>query len=443
MSLKRGLFYTLLAQAPTLVLYFVASTVMTRMLGDVGRGEYTLITNLSTLLAMLMSLNIGFGVTYFISKQPEDRSRIIGTATTAFLLNALLVPVILWVIAAFPSFTDIVMPDTRIHWAYWAFVYANVMLSLLNTTISSILLGHKRFNVLNWMSLLNAGLSAGGMLTLFLLPDPMIGADRLPAVLIVSTITVALVALGWCALYLRFVRVTPRPILVWSVLRPMVFFSLIGHLSNLINLINYRFDVWVVDQYRGAAELGLYAVAVGVAQLLFNIPEPFSRVVQPYLFGQKRNEMLSSFRSIARINFTVLLALASFLALIAPWLVPFLFGDTFAPSVRPLRFLLPGIVLSGAAKLLAQLVIQGGLQHFNLLATTCAAVITITLDLLLIPIWGIDGAAIATTISYGVVLLIILATIRWKLNLPIHDLFLMRWMDVTVLTRHLPWKTGA
>ncbi|MCC6541793.1 MAG: oligosaccharide flippase family protein, partial [Flavobacteriales bacterium] len=88
MSLKRGLFYTLLAQAPTLVLYFVASTVMTRMLGDVGRGEYTLITNLSTLLAMLMSLNIGFGVTYFISKQPEDRSRIIGTATTAFLLNA-------------------------------------------------------------------------------------------------------------------------------------------------------------------------------------------------------------------------------------------------------------------------------------------------------------------------------------------------------------------
>lgn len=440
MSLKRGLFYTLLTQAPTLVLYFVASTVMTRMLGDVGRGEYTLITNLGTLLAMLMSLNIGFGVTYFISKQPEDRSRIIGTATTALLLNAVLVPILLSVAAGIPSFSRIIMPDTRTHWLYWGFVHTNVMLSLLNTTISSILLGHKRFHILNWMSMLNAGLSAVGMLVLFLLPDRMDPADRLPEVLIVSTITVALVSAGWCVLYVVHVRVKPRLILAWSVLRPMIVFSLIGHVSNLINLINYRFDVWVVDQYRGAAELGLYAVAVGVAQLLFNIPEPFSRVVQPYLFGHSREEMLPRFKAIARINFTVLLVLALVLGSMATWLIPLLFGETFAPSVLPLRLLLPGIVLSGAAKLLAQLVIQAGFQHFNLLATSCAAVVTITLDLLLIPIWGGAGAAIATTISYAVVLLVILATLRWRSHIPVHDLFLVRRSDLSVLTRNLPWK---
>ena len=440
MSLKRGLFYTLLTQAPTLVLYFVASTVMTRMLGDVGRGEYTLITNLGTLLAMLMSLNIGFGVTYFISRQPDDRSRIIGTATTALLLNALLAPFLLWVAAGIPSFSRIIMPDTRAHWLYWGFVYANVMLSLLNTTISSILLGYKRFNILNWMSMLNAGLSAIGMFALFVLPDTMVPADRLPAVLIVSTISVALVSVVWCVLYLVHVRVRPRLILAWSVLKPMIVFSLIGHVSNLINLINYRFDVWVVDQHRGAAELGLYAVAVGVAQLLFNIPEPFSRVVQPYLFGHSREEMLPRFKAIARINFTVLLILALLLAFLAPWLIPLLFGDTFAPSVTPLRLLLPGIVLSGAAKLLAQLVIQAGFQHFNLLATTCAAIVTITLDLILIPIWGIEGAAIATTTSYAVVLLVILATLRWRSHINVHDLFLLRSTDLDVLTRNLPWR---
>lgn len=439
--MRRGLFYTLLTQAPTLLLYFVASTLMTRMLGEVGRGEYALITNFGALLAMVMGLNIGGGITYFVARAADNVRETISAALAVLLINIVLAPLILGVISLNGTLTELFMPDTRQHWTYWAFVCLFVIQSLVNNTVSGVLLGLKKFAALNTMSVLNAGLSALGMLVLFMIPQ--VKEDAFLWILVATTVTSTVVTLTWCAMYLFHVRMLPGPNWSWAVLKPILAFSMLGHLSNLINLVNYRFDVWVVDQYRGAAELGLYAVAVGVAQLLFNIPEPFSRVVQPYLFGQKRNEMLSSFRSIARINFTVLLALASFLALIAPWLVPFLFGDTFAPSVRPLRFLLPGIVLSGAAKLLAQLVIQGGLQHFNLLATTCAAVITITLDLLLIPIWGIDGAAIATTISYGVVLLIILATIRWKLNLPIHDLFLMRWMDVTVLTRHLPWKTGA
>lgn len=441
MSLKRGLVYTLLTQAPTLLLYFVASTVMTRLLGETGRGEYSLITNLSTLLAMFMSLNVGFGITYFISKQPDDRVRLIGTAATILLLNALLVPVILLLTAAMPSFSGIIMPESRMHWGYWGFVYVNVMLSLVNTTISSVMLGYKRFSALNWMSLLNAGLSAIGMLILFLAPNGEPGDDSLPAVLIVSTITLACVSVVWCLLYVVHVGVVPKPVLSWPTLRPIVVFSLIGHVSNLINLINYRFDVWVVDTYKGAAELGLYAVAVGVAQLLFNIPEPFSRVVQPYLFGQVRNEMLTRFKAIARINFTVLVGLALMMALCAHLFMPMLFGEAFARSVSPLRLLLPGVVLSGAAKLLAQLVIQGGLQHFNLIGASVAAVITITLDLLLIPQMGIQGAAIATTISYAVVLGIILLTLRLKMNITIHDVFILRWSDIKVLSRNLPWTT--
>ncbi|HRF78798.1 MAG TPA: polysaccharide biosynthesis C-terminal domain-containing protein, partial [Flavobacteriales bacterium] len=195
------------------------------------------------------------------------------------------------------------------------------------------------------------------------------------------------------------------------------------------------------DTYKGAAELGLYAVAVGVAQLLFNIPEPFSRVVQPYLFGQVKNEMLSRFKAIARINFTVLVGLALVMAFSAHLFMPMLFGEAFERSVSPLRLLLPGVVLSGAAKLLAQLVIQGGFQHFNLIGASVAAVITITLDLLLIPHMGIQGAAIATSISYAVVLGIILLTLRWKMNITIHDVFILRWRDIKVLSKNLPWTT--
>ena len=55
MSLKRGILYTFLAQAPALLLYFVSSTLITRMLGDAGRGEYAVIQNHAALLTMLLA----------------------------------------------------------------------------------------------------------------------------------------------------------------------------------------------------------------------------------------------------------------------------------------------------------------------------------------------------------------------------------------------------
>lgn len=426
--MRRGLFYTLLTQAPTLLLYFVASTLMTRILGDVGRGEYALITNFGALLAMLMGMNIVGGVTYFVARTGEGMADTIGVAATLLLLNIVVSPAILGLVFLSSPLTSLFMPDERLHWTYWAFVYLSVVQSLVNNSVSGVLLGMKRFAALNTMSILNAALSAVGMLAIFLLPrDPH---EALPLVLGVTVTTGTLVTLTWCVMYAVHVKVVPRPVWSWAVMRPVLAFSMVGHLSNIINLINYRFDVWVVDQYQGAAQLGLYAVAVGLGQLLFNVPDPFSRVVQPFLFGQQRNEMLARFKAVARLNFTVLVVLALGMAATAPWIVPLLFGAEFAPSVEPLHLLLPGIVLAGTTKLLAQLVIQGGLQRFNLMATAIAAAVTIILDLLLIPAWGIAGAAVASTTAYAVVLSITLSTIRFRMGVPIHDLFILRAADM-------------
>lgn len=441
MSMKRGIFYTFLTQAPTLVLYFVASTLMTRLLGDVGRGEYALITNQVALLSLALSMNLGFGITYFTAKSSSDPRSVVGTAATMVLFNIAVIPFLLFGISSTEGLAHLLMPADRMHWAYWAFVYFSIMAGLINTSVGAVLLGLKHFRVLNWMSLLNAGMSAVGLLILYQLKDRLEPHEILPAVLLVSAIAMALQTTGWCVLYGIQVGRIPVPVWSWKTMRPILAFSLVGHLSNLINLINYRFDIWVVDYYQGAAELGLYAVAVGIGQLLFNVPEPFSRVVQPYLFGQVSSEMLSRFKAVARLNFTALVILSLIMWATAPWVIPWLFGEVFLDSVFPLRLLLPGIVFSGAAKLLAQLVVQGGYQRFNLIATASSAVITIGLDLLLIPIWGIQGAAIASTIAYLVILMVIVFTIRYRMSIPIHDLFLLHPADIAQLRRSSTWKS--
>lgn len=438
MSLKRGILYTFLAQAPTVLLYFVSSTVMTRLLGDVGRGEYALINNQAILLPLLVGLNLNHGIVYFTSKEPERANKVVGVATSLLLVNLVLTPLLLWSWAGSEAITGILMPSGRTHWLYWGFIFLSIVLALINSSVSAVLLGLRRFNVLNVMGVLNAGLSALGFVLLAIFSDRVDRPDMLPTVLAVSATAMVLQTATWCVLYAVYVKRFPVPVWTWAVIRPMLTFSLLGYASNIINLINHRFDVWVVEDHRGPAELGLYAAAVGVAQLLFYVPDPFARVVQPFLFGQVKDEMLARFKAIARLNFTVLLVLAAGLAAVAHWAIPLLYGEIFAPSVIPLVLLLPGIVLSGSSKVLTQLVIQGGLQRFNVLATACAAVLTILLDLLLIPVWGIVGAAIATTIAYAATLLVLLITIRTRMGIPVHDLFLLRLSDLGHLRGRTP-----
>ncbi|MBK9421153.1 MAG: oligosaccharide flippase family protein [Flavobacteriales bacterium] len=161
-SLKRGIFYTFLTQAPTLLLYFVASTLMTRVLGDVGRGAYALLQNQTVLLAMLLGLNVSFGITYYTAKEQGDPRIMVRIAASAFLLSILATPVFLALIYWNGSLRDIFLPKQAMHWAYLAYILLTVVLSQTCGLVSSILLGRKQFKTLNRMSIINAVLSAVG-----------------------------------------------------------------------------------------------------------------------------------------------------------------------------------------------------------------------------------------------------------------------------------------
>ncbi len=413
---------------------------MTRMLGDVGRGEYALLTNDSALLAMLLSLNLAFGVGYFTAKNPGDIRSLVGVAASLVLLNGILVPFLLFCASGIGTLSELFMPNGRTHWAYYGFLYLTVISSLVNGAMAAVLLGLKKFKVLNGMSILNASSNMIGFSALYLFREHLEPEDVLPMVLMVAAATMALQSIVWCTVYGFIVKIMPKPIWTWSIIGPVLAFSMVGHSSNLVNLINYRFDVWVVDHYWGASQLGLYAVAVGVGQLLFYIPEPFTRVVQPYLFGQVKDEMLERYKVVARLNFTSVLVISIMLALIAQWLIPFLFGDVFSSSVLALWLLLPGIVFSSAFKLLASLVINANMQRYNLLATGVGAVFTIVLGLLVIPVHGIAGAAIVSTFSYLMTLTVVVLVIRFRLKIAVHDLFFLRLSDLAYFRDLSSWK---
>lgn len=69
----------------------------------------------------------------------------------------------------------------------------------------------------------------------------------------------------------------------------------------------------------------------------------------------------------------------------------------------PMLALLPGVVLLGGAKVLTNEITGRGYPHYNSINAGLALVLTVVLDLVLIPRYGVLGAALASSIAYSAI----------------------------------------
>ena len=81
--------------------------------------------------------------------------------------------------------------------------------------------------------------------------------------------------------------------------------------------------------------------------------------------------------------------------------IPFFFGKEFHNSILLLRILLPGVILFCVATVLAAYFAGQNKLNINLGGSLLCLAVIVILDLLLIPSMGMKGAAIASSIGYG------------------------------------------
>lgn len=175
-------------------------------------------------------------------------------------------------------------------------------------------------------------------------------------------------------------------------------YSFYAFLANALYFLVTRVDFWILNYFKGENELGLYALSSRIGQMFLVLPTLFAGVVLPSITAKKigADKLESMFRILNSLN----LILMFVLALIAAWLLPFMFGDEFRGSVMPLVLLLPGIFFLSAQTLLAAYFAAMGKPSVNLYSTIFSLTMVLILDFVLIPVHGAKGAATASTIAY-------------------------------------------
>jgi O-antigen/teichoic acid export membrane protein len=215
-------------------------------------------------------------------------------------------------------------------------------------------------------------------------------------------------------------------------LRAAVTFGLKAWGSEVLQNLNYRLDLLVLNAFALRADVGVYSVALTITGFAWILPSALQTVLFPRTArldsvgapaGEGRSEVELAAARGTRHSVVVLVPTAVVLALVLVFVVPLLYGPKFERTTVLGLILIPGTLALGMARVLVAVTSGRGRPIYSLYGRLIDMPITAGLYLLLIPAHGATGAAIGSTISYALTGAISLAFFLRVVHLPLRELF--------------------
>lgn len=175
-------------------------------------------------------------------------------------------------------------------------------------------------------------------------------------------------------------------------------------LTGLTFLFITKTDVILLGYYHSPSEVGIYTPALVIALFLSVIGFSFGYIFLPVVSGlfakRKHQEIKSLFKSSSKWMFLLVFPLLLFILLYPREIITQLYGPEYATGYFALSILAFGISSNMLTGMTGSILIAGGKPTYNLTCEIIAAVTNLSLNLALIPAYGISGAAIGTCTSF-------------------------------------------
>ncbi len=201
----------------------------------------------------------------------------------------------------------------------------------------------------------------------------------------------------------------------------------LGQISAVAYFLLLRLDQGLLEYYRGAAEVGIYSIAVYMGEMLWLLPGALTPLlVHSSAAHASDPERDRTAARAVRIGIILTLAAGLPLFILAEPLLALLAGGEYQASGLALRALLPGIVAFAPGVVLAGDFIGRGKPHWNTQASVLTVVVNLIAGVLLIPKHGPVGAAWSSSIAYACGSAVMLVRFRQITRMSLRGLILGR-----------------
>lgn len=416
----------LFADALSLLSSVVSSLVGARALGPAGRGDLLIVVLWPPFIAILAGVGLPTAYRYWIAKEPQRASALFSNAviytaivgTMCIGIADLVIPYLVG------ERSPEVMTLLRIY-------QVNIPAALFLELMRGLLEGTKRFGWAGAARAIFFGVQAFGFAVLWL-------ANHLTvATAMITMITAQTVAMA-LALTAVWRQLRPRWQPSWAEFKTSMNYGVRDHFGNVSDFTTLRLDQLMLGAMASNVAIGLYVMAVRLSEVTTLAGGAIASALMPEVASSTGAAAEELWATSLRLTVYMQTLLLIPLWIGAPYILEFLFGESFIPATSALRWLL----MAAAVWSWGSIVISGlrgfGYPGLSAVARFSAAIVTATSLLILLPRWGITGAAIASFIGYSVMFVVALISFMrrrqlrfWKCLRPQRqDILMANWKSV-------------
>ncbi|MCP4453461.1 MAG: oligosaccharide flippase family protein [Planctomycetes bacterium] len=207
---------------------------------------------------------------------------------------------------------------------------------------------------------------------------------------------------------------------------------------DIMVLLNSTLNIMIIKvMISDFEQIGFFSRGMQIAMLVVTA----SQAVLPVLFSRwatlQESQLAVHFEKVFRVVTTFSCLVIIGILLLARPVVILLFGRAFIPAVTPMMILLPGTMLYLLGRVVIQFLGSRGLPEVSSVALLISCVVNAMLSWILIPRLGIHGAAMAASVSHGVLLAMLMWVMVTRFKVRIMHCVCMSLQDCRNMTRQL------
>lgn len=370
---------------------FLQGVIIARYLLPEGRGFIAVYLAIVNMLLPFSELGIKQSSAYFLNKRKIPLSEIVNIQSITLIFSSVLTWLILLIIF---SFQDLVNTFVLI------MIFLSIPFRIYISFSTGIALANRKINTINIVQLLLTFVDIFLVVILFILLK--LEAEYYFIAYFISSFIAGIYIFFWLDKTYQVTFTFDFQSYKEKAL-PIIKKGITYALPLFVIGLNYSLDILILNSYVDNTEIGIYSVGVTLAVLLWQLPSILNLLIFSYSVSTKdENKFSLNLWNKSKIIMLIMLPIVGIITLVSKYVIPIIYGDEFARSFDVLMWLMPGVYMMVAFKLLNGDLAARGNPMIAFYVFSFAVIVNVILNIALIPSIGINGAAVASTISYSV-----------------------------------------
>lgn len=393
----RDVQWSFLSLATSSLAHLLLRMTLGKELGPKGLGTYTLVFTIYMFGMQFAAFGYGAALTNYIAKYENDISKTkeyISSGVIGSIISGSIMGILLYSLSEFISTNFFHIPEMVSLLKITAVCFPFIAIQKATT---GTLNGFRKMNHFAVINILQNTFVF--LISVFLVLFLKMGVKGAVIGFVVPTVVIGV----FSPLFIRKSFSLPSRIVLGNVLREITWFGFYIVLGNSIGLINTQIDSLLIGRFMSEVDVGYYATAIIIMQSITLLPSAVQVVTTPSIATYYGKKEYSKIRELVKYTmlkiFVIEILLIILLTIFGKYILIIFFSKEFTPAYIPMLVLSVGYVIYSPLVSVGGMFTSTGKVNLSFKLNGFCAVLNTILNLLLIPKFGLIGAAGATSTS--------------------------------------------